>query len=165
MEMLDQRHNNPYFWLDGHFEINELEAVIVSSQKNSAPDLNQIDYDIIRSFPYGIRSILLRIFNEMFDLGLFPHDWRTSLVVFVPKSNSEGLRTSCLLKTFEKMVYRRVQWMVESQFVLPEFQVEFRSFRSYINNLTILTNHIHLTFIASQGSSASDIFGYKRRFN
>jgi len=37
--------------------------------------------------------------------------------------------------------------MVESQFVLPESQAGFRSFRSYADNLTILTNHVHLAFM------------------
>jgi len=74
--------------------------------------------------------------------------------------NSNGLRPvvlmSCLLKTFEKMVYRRVQWVVESQFILPEFQADFRVFRSYANNLTILTNRIHLAF--ANGSPLIAVF-------
>jgi len=37
--------------------------------------------------------------------------------------------------------------MMESQFVLPESQAGFGNFRSYVDNLTILTNHIHLAFM------------------
>jgi len=71
-------------------------------------------------------------------------------VTFVFKSNCKGLRPislmPCLLKIFEKMIYRRLQWTVESQFILPEVQAGFRSSRSYIDNLTIFTNSIHLPF-------------------
>jgi len=45
------------------------------------------------------------------------------------------------------MVYRRLQWVVETQFLLPEFQAGFRSSRSCADNLVILTNQIHLAFM------------------
>jgi len=37
--------------------------------------------------------------------------------------------------------------MVEIQFILPELQAGFRSFRSCTDNLMILTNRIHLAFM------------------
>jgi len=37
--------------------------------------------------------------------------------------------------------------MVETQFILLEFQAGFRNFQSCTDNLTILTNHIHLAFL------------------
>jgi len=151
MEVSDQQSVEVFSWMDKPFKIGELEAAIDFSCRNSAPGLDRIDYTIIRSFPLTIRLVLLRIFNEIFEQGLFPHDWRTSLIVFVPKPSNEGLRPitllSCLLKIFEKMVYRRMQWVAEPQFMLPEFQAGFRSFRSCADNLTILTNHIHLAFM------------------
>jgi len=149
--MVDQQSDGVFSWVDNPFEIGELEAAIDSSCKNSAPGLDRIDYAIIRFFPLTTRLALLRIFNEMFEQGLFHYDWRTSLIVFVPKLSNEGFRpialSSCLLKIFEKMVYRRMQWVAESQFMLPESQAGFRSFRSCADNLTILTNHVHLAFM------------------
>jgi len=147
MKTMDLQRNNSHLWMDEQFKIEELDAAIASSKRTSAPGLDRIDYAIIRSFPTRIRQVLLSIFNEMFDQGLFHQDWHTSIVTFVPKSNN-GFRPislmSCLLKILEKMVYRRLQWTVETQFMLPEFQAGFRNFRSCIDNLTILTNHIHL---------------------
>jgi len=40
-----------------------------------------------------------------------------------------------------------MQRMVETHFILPEFQVGFRSSRSCTDNLVILINRIHLTFL------------------
>jgi len=74
--------------LDNQFTPEELEAVIASAKRGSAPGLDQIDYDIIRALSLHTKLILLSIFNEMFEQGLFPHDWRTFLVIFVPKTNS-----------------------------------------------------------------------------
>jgi len=150
MKASDQQQNNSYLWMEEQFKINELEAAIASSKKVSAPGLDRIDYAIIRSFPIRIHQVLLSIFNEMFDQGLFHQDWHTSLVTFVRKPNS-GFRLislmSCLLEVLEKMVYRRLQWVVETQFMLPEFEAGFRSFRLCTDNLVILTNHIHLAFM------------------
>jgi len=150
MEAIDQLNDNPHLWMDDPFSIRELETAIASSRKSSAPGLDQIDYAVIRSFPSSILLILLRIFNEIYDRGLFPHAWRTSFVAFVPKSHGDGLRPislmPCLLKILEKMVYRRLQWSVESHFLLPETQSGFRSSRSCIDNLTILTNSVQLAF-------------------
>jgi len=150
MKAIDQLNDNPHLWIDDPFSIRELETAIASSRKNSVPGLDQIDYAVIRSFPASILLILLRIFNEIYDRGLFPHAWRTSLVTFVPKSHCDGLRPislmPCLLKILEKMIYRRLQWSVESHFLLPETQSGFRSSRSCIDNLTILTNSVQLAF-------------------
>jgi len=149
MKESDQQKNNPHLWMDEQFKINELEAAIASSKRVSAPGFDRIDYAIIRSFPIRIRQVLLSIFNEMFDQGLFHQDWHTSLVTFVPKSNNGlcPIFLMCLLKIFERMVYRRMQWMVETHFMLPEFQAGFRSSRSCTDNLVILTNRIHLAFL------------------
>jgi len=125
MKTADQVGDNFHLWIDDLFSICELETAIASSRRNSAPDLDQIHYAIIRSFPPNILLILLRIFNEIYDYGLFPHAWRMSFVTFVPKSCGNELRPislmSCLLKIFEKMVYRRLRWTVESHFILPKF--------------------------------------------
>jgi len=150
MKTTDQSSDSSFLWMDNPFSISELETAIASSRRNSAPGLDRIDYAIIRFFPSYVLFILLRIFNEIFDSGLFPHVWRRSLVTFVPKANDKGLRPislmPCLFKIFERMIYRRLQWTAESHFIFPEIQAGFRSSRSCIDNLTTLTNNIHLAF-------------------
>jgi len=91
MEVLDRRSDGTYSWMDNPFEISELKAAIDSFCRNSAPGLDRVDYAIIRSFPPSIRLVLLTIFNEMFEQGLFPHAWRTSLVAFVLKSSRDSV--------------------------------------------------------------------------
>jgi len=106
MKTFDQQQNNSYLSMDGQFTINELlKTAIASSKKIFSLGLDRIDYAIIRSFPICIHRVLLSIFNEMFDQGLFPQDWRTYLVIFVPKLNCYGFcpmsLMSCLLKIFK----------------------------------------------------------------
>jgi len=105
--------------------MREFESAIYSSKKRSSPGLDRFDYNIIRSFPLELLKILLDIYNELFEQGLFPDSWNFSLVIFVPKPGGKGVRPiallSCFLKLLEKMIYRRLQWAVETRFLVPDF--------------------------------------------
>jgi len=161
METHDASSNHCHSWLDDPFTLQELEFAISSSKRGSAPGLDQIDYIIIREIPNDLRLLLLDIYNDLFSQGLFPFFWSTSLIVFIPKLGGKGLRpialTSCLLKIFEKMVYRRLQWLTESYFIIPEFQAGFRNSRSCMDNLVILTNRIQSTFLRGDSVIATNI--------
>jgi len=61
---------------------------------------------------------------------------------------------SCFLKILEKMIYRRLAWIVETQFLLPEFQAGFRTSRSCMDNLITLTNRIHWGFMRRMSTIA-----------
>jgi len=142
-----------------------LNVALELSRKSSAPGLDQFDYRLIRALPIPIRSVLLDIYNELYEGGLFPVSWRDSLVIFVPKPNGSGLRSialmSCFLKLLEKMIYRRLSWLIETQFLLPEFQAGFRSSRSCADNLITWTNRIQQGFLGRASTVAAflDIAG------
>jgi len=57
------------------------------------------------------------------------------------------LFSPCFLKLLEKMLYRRMQWVIETRFLLPDFQSGFRNFRSCTDNLVMLTNRINSAFL------------------
>jgi len=143
--------NNPFGWIDGPFTIRDLELAIHSTKRKSSPGLDRFDYGIIRAFPSELVSMLLNIYNSLYSLGLFPESWRSSLISFVPKSDGKGIRPiallSCFLKVFEKMLYKRLQWVVETRFLLPDFQFGFRNSRSCVDNLVVLTNRIYSSFL------------------
>jgi len=128
--------NNPLGWIDDPFTTRDLELAIHSSKKKSSPGLDRFDYGIIGALPPELVSMLLNIYNGLYSLGLFPESWRSSLLSFVPKSDGKGIRPiallSCFLKVFEKMRYRRLQWVVETRFLLPDFQFGFRNSRSCV---------------------------------
>jgi len=113
--------------------------------------MDRFDYGIIRSLPADLITLLLEIYNGLYAHGLFPESWQSSLLTFVPKADGRGVRPiallSCLLKVLERMVYRRVQWVIETRFLLPDFQSGFRNSRSYTDNLIILTNRIQSAFL------------------
>jgi len=113
--------------------------------------LNRFNYGVIRSLPPNLLVILLSIYNDLFAQGLFFESWRASFLTFDSKSDGKDVRSIALfsyfLKVFEKMVHRKMQWIVEVRFFIPNFQSGFKNFRSYTDNLVTFTNRIHSAFL------------------
>jgi len=156
--------SSPYFWMNNSFSPQEFESAIDSSKRKSSPGLDRIDYSIIRSlplvFPQVSREFLLKIYNDIFSQGLFPTLWKDSLLILLPKADGKSVRLiallSCLLKIFERLVYHRLQWAVESRFIFPEFQSGFKNSRSCVGNLVTLSARVHSAFL--QRASTYAIF-------
>jgi len=143
--------------MDNSFSLRELETAIDFSKKKSAPGFYCIDYAILRALPHDFRKVLLDIFNNLFTQRLFLKSWRNSLLILLPKADDKGVRPiALLLYILKRIIYRRLQWTVESQFILPEFQSGFRNTRSCTNNLIILTARIHSVFLC--GASTAAVF-------
>jgi len=87
---------------------------------------------------------------------LIPPDLLT-ILLSIWISDSKGVCSIALLsflKVFEKMLYHRIQWTVETRFLLPDFQSGFRNFCSCTANLIILTNRIHSAFLNNASTIA-----------
>lgn len=132
--------------MEDPFTLSELNSTLGSLKISSSPGLDQIDYRIIRSLPSQYHETLLTLYNSLVQHKSFPEDWSRTLVVLIPKPNGKGVRPisllSCWLKILEKLVYRRLQWYVESSLLLPNFQFGFRPARSCVDNLVLFTNSI-----------------------
>lgn len=143
----------------------EFNLALTQSRKSSAPGLDQINYVMLSSLPDKYKEFLLDIFNRFFQEGVIPRSWKTSLIIFIPKPNNSGLRPIsllyCVLKTFEKIVYFRLQWLVELQAALHKEQMGFRPNRSCSDSLVSLTNYIRTSFLTNEVVAAAflDISG------
>jgi len=133
------------------FSITEMNAAVSCIRLKSAPSLDQIDYNIITSLPCEYTQFLLQLYNNILSEGVFPIQWRQFLVALIPKSGGTGVRPisllSSFLKTMEKEVYTHIQWFIESRHIILDTQLSFRSDRSCINSLVILTSDIYRGFI------------------
>jgi len=58
---------------------------------NSAPGLDQIDYNIISSLPNEYIHLLLQIYNNTLFERTFLTQWKQFLVVLIPKLSSTGV--------------------------------------------------------------------------
>lgn len=93
--------------------MNELALALKSSKSSSASGLDRLDNRILKCILASLLSPLLDIFNRILVEGEFPSSWKSSLVIFIPKSNSVGFRPisllSCLMKLMERCIYIRLR--------------------------------------------------------
>ena len=125
------------------FSITELEDAILKSN-NSAPGADEIHYQFLRHMPIKCLNVLLALFNHIWTSDYFPTTWSTAVVIPIPKpgkdhSNPGNYRpialTSCLCKTMERMVYKRLLWKLEQSGALDVHQCGFRKDRSTTDHL------------------------------
>lgn len=90
--------------------------------------------------------MLLQLYNEIFNCGEFPNDWKQYRIFFIPKQDNQKVRpislASCLLKIFEKMINMRLTWWLEHHNKMPKSQYGFRTGRSCTDNLAQVQTEI-----------------------
>lgn len=69
----------------------------------SAPGSDLISNQIIKKLPQELHIIILKIFNIMFNKGIYPKQWSNYFTVFIPKlGKKEPLRPFHWPTTFKK---------------------------------------------------------------
>ena len=111
---------------------------------SAGPD--EIHYQLLKHLPDASLLLLLNIFNIIWLSGDFPSDWRKAIVIPISKpgkdpTNPTNYRpialTSCICKTMERMINRRLVWYLESHKLLTNVQCGFRSKRSTVDHLVL----------------------------
>ena len=101
------------------FNLDEL----VDFQLSHATGPDEIHYQMLKHLPDTSLETLLNIFNYIWTTGKFPEDWTLATIIPIPKpgkdpAESNNYRpialTSCLCKTLERMINKRLTWFLES---------------------------------------------------
>lgn len=101
---------------------------------STGPD--SIGYPMLQRLPFSVKTALLELFNRIWYSGVFPSNWRTGIIVPIPKPNTTETGPaafrpitliSCLSKVFERMVNRRLITELETKGRLDKRQHAFRS--------------------------------------
>jgi hypothetical protein len=91
------------------------------------------------------------MYVDIWSKGNFPKEWRSATVIPILKpgknpSITESYRpislTSCLWKVLERIVNKRLVYILEESNLLPSQQYGFRKNRSITDVLTIRENNI-----------------------
>ncbi|KAI5754247.1 hypothetical protein M8J77_007077 [Diaphorina citri] len=136
------------------FTYNELISTFAKCRSH-APGLDGVCYQLIIQLPQRALEKLLDIFNHIWINGLFPKVWKTALIVPVlkPKKNAliaENYRPisllSCSNKIMEKMISKRLKWLVENKKMIDQYQSGNRRQRSTMDNLVILEHEVAVAF-------------------
>ena len=105
------------------FTMCELE-VALCSRKQSAPGPDRVHYEMLKHLSHESLSHLLSFFNFLWEAAAFPHSWRSAHVIPLLKPGKDPslatsyrpiALTSCLGKTYERLINRRLMFLLEEK--------------------------------------------------
>lgn len=114
---------------------------------------------MIKHLPEETVEIILQIFNHIWTKQVFPDTWRNVLTIPVLKPGKNKKDTSnyrpiamsnILSKILQKMVNKRLTWVLESKNIIHNSQNGFRSNRSTTDSIINLTEEIQKAFKRKQ---------------
>ncbi|KAL1448304.1 hypothetical protein WDU94_005687 [Cyamophila willieti] len=130
--------------------MDELQATFVSC-RSSAAGFDGICYKMIINLPMDALKKLLDIYNLIWSNGSFPDCWKTAVIIPILKPQKNSLDPSsyrpisllsCSNKIFEKMVSKRLKWIIEDRDLVDYYQSGNRKKRSTMDNLLVLEREI-----------------------
>ena len=126
---------------------------------DTAEGPDKIHYQLLKHLPTETLSLLLEIYNYIWQSGDFPDCWSEATIIPIPKpgkdhSDPNNYRpialTSCVCKTLERMINDRFVWYLESNNILTNIQCGFRKRRSTLDHLVRLESFIRDAFLNKQ---------------
>ncbi|XP_018405952.1 PREDICTED: RNA-directed DNA polymerase from mobile element jockey-like [Cyphomyrmex costatus] len=98
MKKEDEQSENILNELDTPITTEHLDMAISLANNNSAPGLDRISNNMLDYLPSEYREILVDLFNSFLQEGVIPTEWRSSLVIFIPKAGAfENIMPSAVL--------------------------------------------------------------------
>ena len=140
------------------FKLQELKEAIKSAGNTSMGE-DMIHYQILKHLTESDMKVLLDMYNHIWNSGSYPNQWKKAIVIPILKKNKDPSSptsyrpislTSCLSKIFDKLINKRLYWILETQKLLPREQSGFRKGRSTIDNLIYLENEIRWAILNKQ---------------
>ena len=140
------------------FALDELKSSLTRAH-DTAEGPDRIHYQLLKHLPPESLSLLLDIFNYIWQSGDYPDCWSEATIIPIPKpgkdhSDPNNYRpialTSCVCKTLERMINDRLVWYLECNNILTDIQCGFRKRRSTIDHLVSLESYIRDAFLNKQ---------------
>lgn len=166
-----ERVNN---WYQNYFRIENAASQVpiiteeeyfetLSTGKNTSPGHDNINRNILRKLSLDVHKEIINIYNFCIKQQYFPKEWKTGIVITIPKPNTnhsspENYRPITLLpvlgKNLEKIIKTRLDLEVSTK--IPEQQFGFRSKSSTIHPLTILVSNVQTNHL--MGNKTAGLF-------
>lgn len=140
------------------FTMQELKSALQKSH-DTAVGPDEVHYQMLKHLPAAATDTLLHIFNDIWQSGNFPPSWHEATVIPIPKpgkdpTNPTNYRpislTSCLCKTFERLVNERLVWYLEKNHIISECQSGFRKQRSTVDQLVRFESFIREAIVRKE---------------
>ena len=148
--------NDEYYNKD--FSSDELKSSL-NRAHDTAEGPDSIHYQLLKHLPAESMSLILNIYNYIWQTGDFPQCWSEATVIPIPKpgkdhSDPNNYRpislTSCVCKTLERMINDRLVWYLENNEILTDIQCGFRKRKSTLDHLVRLESFIRDAFLNKQ---------------
>jgi len=132
--------------LDADITNSEIKEAISHLKAGKAPGTDNVLGDMIKSASGVLLPCLLRLFNRIFQMSVYPKQWVESIIVPIHKkgafndpNNYRGISlTSNLSKVFLHILNNRLQSWAEENGVIGEEQAGFRRKYSTVDNIFVL---------------------------
>lgn len=140
------------------FTLSELQYSL-SNTNNTSPGLDGVYYQMIKHLPNNAKLYFLRLLNRFWRQSYFPDDWNTAIIVAVPKPGKNHslptsyrpiALTSCLCKTFERMINERLIDYLDMNGILTNIQCGCRKNRSTMDHLARLEQEVRKAFATGE---------------
>ena len=140
------------------FTLSELQEAFQKSH-NTIVGPDDVHHEFLRHLPPKSLNYLVSAFHEIWHNGTFPESWKMATIIPIPKPGKNNFYasnyrpialTSCMCKTMERMVNRRLVWFIESNNLFTNFQCGFRSQRSTMDHVVRLETSIREAIIQKQ---------------
>jgi hypothetical protein len=151
---------------------DEVREAIFEASPTSAPGYSQVSYKVIRWAWQEASKEIYTLIKHCLHNGFHPRQWRMAIAVALRKprkpdySNPRAYRLiqllECLGKVLEKVVARRLTYLVGRHSLIPGSQFGGRSNSSTTDALLAFTNDVQAAWNAGKVTSALtiDIKGY-----
>jgi hypothetical protein len=129
--------------LDCEITEGEVQHAIRKLKNGKAPGLDEISSEFLKAAENIFVPFLTKLFNELYDKGLFPESWCQSAIIPLFKkgdiNNPENYRGISLLNTvskvFTSILNRRLYTWAEEEHKISEEQAGFRKQYSTIDHI------------------------------
>ena len=137
--------------LDSPITALEVDEAIKSLKPDKSPGKDGVNGIFIKSVRVFILPLLTKLFNQMFELSIFPKEWNETIIVPIHKKgnrntpgNYRGISLLPILsKVFTYILHKRIMTWAENLEIIIEEQSGFRPKRSTIDNMFVLSTVIN----------------------
>lgn len=146
-----EAYNSPFTL----FELSE--AILQGKSRAAGPD--GIYYDMLRNLNTHTLETILHLFNKIWFEAYFPSAWKEAIILPLLKPGKEPTKpasyrpialTSCLGKSFERMINKRLVHFLEQNQIIDTYQSGFRARHSTVDHLIRLETKIRESFVQRQ---------------
>ncbi len=132
-----------------------LEVVKDNLNIKKSPGYDHITPTMIKNLPNVAIIVLTLLFNAILKIGYFPHYWKISQIIMIPKPGKDSTVPSsyrpisllpCLSKLFEKLLLMKITPILRERNIIPVHQFGFREHHGTIEQVNRLTGEIRKSF-------------------